>query len=61
MNAILKLRQNGRVTFPARLLAEAGIVEGDWLEVTFRRGKLIFTPKLRQAPQKRLAIKAHAF
>lgn len=36
----------GQVTISTRLRKQAGIVEGDLVEATFHRGKLLLTPKL---------------
>ena len=46
VSTLVKVLQKGQVTIPTRLRAQAGIVEGDMVEATFHRGKIILTPKL---------------
>ena len=46
MSTIVKVQHKGQVTIPTRLRTQAGIVEGDLVEATFHRGKIVLTPKL---------------
>ena len=46
MSTLVKVQHKGQVTIPTRLRTQAGIVEGDLVEATFHRGKIILTPKL---------------
>jgi AbrB family looped-hinge helix DNA binding protein len=46
MSTIVKVQHKGQVTIPTRLRTQAGIVEGDFVEATFHRGKIVLTPKL---------------
>ena len=46
MSTLVKVQHKGQVTIPTRLRTQAGIVEGDLVEATFHRGKIVLTPKL---------------
>ncbi len=46
MSALVKVQHNGQVTIPSRLRSQAGIVEGDLVEASFQRGRIVLTPKL---------------
>lgn len=46
MSTLVKVQHKGQVTIPAPLRSRAGISEGDLVEASFRRGKIILTPKL---------------
>ena len=46
MGTLVKVQHKGQVTIPTRLRMQAGIVEGDLIEATFHRGKIVLTPKL---------------
>ena len=46
MNVIVKVQRKGQVTIPTRLRARVGLCDGDLLEATEHRGKIILTPKL---------------
>ena len=45
MPTIVKVQKKGQVTLPTRLRSQAGISDGDLIEATFQRGKIILTPK----------------
>ena len=45
MSAIVKVQNKGQVTLPTRLRYQAGIRDGDLVEASFQRGKIILTPK----------------
>ena len=45
MTTVVKIHRKGQMTLPTRLRSLAGISEGDLVEATFRRGKIIITPK----------------
>jgi len=46
MGALVKVQHKGQVTIPSRLRNQAGIAEGDLVEASFQRGKIVLTPKL---------------
>jgi bifunctional DNA-binding transcriptional regulator/antitoxin component of YhaV-PrlF toxin-antitoxin module len=46
MNTVVKMQRKGQVTIPTRLRAEVGLVDGDWVEASAHRGKIVLTPKL---------------
>jgi AbrB family looped-hinge helix DNA binding protein len=46
MGTIVRVQHKGQVTIPTRLRTQAGIAEGDLVEATFHRGKIVLTPKL---------------
>jgi AbrB family looped-hinge helix DNA binding protein len=43
--ALLKVQQKGQITIPARLRNQAGISEGDTVEASARKGKIVLTRK----------------
>ena len=45
MSALVKVQNNGQVTIPPRLRSQAGISEGDLVEASFDRGRIVLTPK----------------
>ena len=46
MSTIVKVQRKGQVTLPNRLRVQAGIADGDLMEATFVRGKIVLTPKV---------------
>ena len=46
MTALVKVHRKGQMTLPTKLRALAGISEGDLLQATFDRGKIVITPTL---------------
>ena len=46
MTTIVKIHRKGQITLPSHLRSALGIAEGDLVEATVQRGKLIITPKL---------------
>ena len=46
MSTLVKVQHKGQVTIPTRLRSQAGISEGDLVEASFERGKIVLTPKL---------------
>jgi len=46
MSALVKVQHKGQVTIPSRLRSQAGIAEGDLVEASLQRGKIVLTPKL---------------
>jgi len=46
MSTLVKVQHKGQVTIPTRLRRQAGIAEGDLVEASFHRGKILLTPKL---------------
>ncbi|MGI8989534.1 MAG: AbrB/MazE/SpoVT family DNA-binding domain-containing protein [Bryobacteraceae bacterium] len=52
MIAIARIQPRGRVTIPTRLREQAGLSKGDLVELSFRRGKIVLTPKGTVAPSR---------
>ena len=46
MNTLVKIQHKGQVTIPSRLRSQAGLAEGDLVEASFHRGRIVLTPKL---------------
>jgi AbrB family looped-hinge helix DNA binding protein len=46
MPTLIKIHKKGQMTLPTRLRSQAGIVDGDLVDATFSRGKIILTPKV---------------
>lgn len=46
MRTLVRLQHKGQVTIPIRLRSQAGISEGDLVEASFHRGKIILAPQL---------------
>ena len=46
MTALVKIHRKGQMTLPSRLRAALGVVEGDLIEASVQRGKIVLTPKL---------------
>jgi AbrB family looped-hinge helix DNA binding protein len=46
MTTIVKIHRKGQMTLPTRLRSLAGIAEGDLVQASFQRGKIIITPTL---------------
>ena len=46
MGALIRVQNKGQVTIPTRVRSLAGISEGDLVEASFQRGKIILTPKI---------------
>jgi AbrB family looped-hinge helix DNA binding protein len=65
--SLVKVQHKGQVTIPSRLRKQAGIAEGDMVEATFQRGKIVidrsafpnadgeYTPAQRRVINARLA------
>ena len=45
MTALVRIRRSGQVTLPSRLRSAAGVAEGDLIEASIKRGRIILTPK----------------
>lgn len=45
MNTVLRVRQKGQLTIPTRLRAEIGLADGDLVEATTEKGRIVLTPK----------------
>jgi len=43
---LVRVQHKGAVTIPTRLRTQAGIAEGDLMEVSFHRGKIVLVPKM---------------
>ncbi len=46
MGTFVKVQHKGQVTIPRRLRKQAGISEGDLIEASFHRGKIMLAPKM---------------
>jgi AbrB family looped-hinge helix DNA binding protein len=46
MTTIVKIHRKGQMTLPVRLRAAIGVAEGDLVEATVYRGKILLTPKM---------------
>jgi AbrB family looped-hinge helix DNA binding protein len=46
MTTLVKIQRKGQMTLPSRLRSAIGIAEGDLIEATVQRGKIVLTPKL---------------
>ena len=46
MITIVKIHRKGQMTLPSRLRAAIGISEGDMVEASLHRGKIVLTPKM---------------
>ena len=45
MTTLVKIHRKGQMTLPSRLRSAIGLSEGDIVEVTVLRGKIVLTPK----------------
>jgi AbrB family looped-hinge helix DNA binding protein len=43
---LVKVQHKGAVTIPTHLRTQAGIAEGDMMEASFHKGKIILVPKV---------------
>ena len=46
MRTLVKIQRKGQMTLPSRLRAAIGVGEGDRLEATIHRGKIVLSPTL---------------
>jgi AbrB family looped-hinge helix DNA binding protein len=46
MTTLVRIHRKGQMTLPSRLRSAIGIAEGDLVEATVHRGKIVLTPKL---------------
>ena len=46
VSTVVKVQHNGQVTIPTRLRAKLGLADGDLVEATAEKGRIILTPKL---------------
>lgn len=46
MTTIVKIHRKGQMTLPSRFRAAIGVAEGDLVEASLQRGKIVLTPKL---------------
>ncbi len=45
MSTLVKIHRKGQMTLPSRLRSAIGLAEGDLLEASVRRGKIVLSPK----------------
>jgi len=46
MTALVKVHRRGQMTLPSRLRSAVGVSEGDVVEASVHRGKIVLTPRL---------------
>jgi AbrB family looped-hinge helix DNA binding protein len=46
MTTLVRIHRKGQMTLPSRLRSAVGVAEGDVVEATVQRGKIVLTPKL---------------
>ena len=46
MTTLVRIHRKGQMTLPRRLRSAIGIADGDLVEATLHRGKIVLTPKL---------------
>jgi AbrB family looped-hinge helix DNA binding protein len=46
MTTLVRIHRKGQMTLPGRLRSAIGIAEGDLVEATLQRGRIVLTPKL---------------
>ena len=46
MTTLVKIHRKGQMTLPSRMRSAIGIAEGDLVEATVLRGKIVLTPQL---------------
>jgi AbrB family looped-hinge helix DNA binding protein len=46
MSTLVKVQNKGQVTIPTRLRIQAGIEQGDVMEASFDKGRIVLVPKL---------------
>jgi AbrB family looped-hinge helix DNA binding protein len=45
MTALVKIHRKGQMTLPSRLRSAIGVAEGDLVEASIQRGRIVLTPK----------------
>ena len=46
MTTLVRIHRKGQMTLPSRLRSAIGIADGDLVEATVNRGRIVLTPKL---------------
>jgi AbrB family looped-hinge helix DNA binding protein len=46
MTTLVRIHRKGQMTLPSRLRSAVGVAEGDMVEASIQRGKIVLTPKL---------------
>jgi len=46
MTAVVKIQRKGQVPLPTRMRSAVGLAEGDLIEASVQRGKIVLTPKM---------------
>jgi AbrB family looped-hinge helix DNA binding protein len=46
MTTLVRIHRKGQMTLPSRLRSAIGIADGDLVEATLHRGRIVLTPKL---------------
>jgi AbrB family looped-hinge helix DNA binding protein len=46
MTTLVRIHRKGQMTLPSRLRSAVGVAEGDLVEASVQRGRIVLTPKL---------------
>jgi AbrB family looped-hinge helix DNA binding protein len=46
MTTLVKIQRKGQMTLPSRFRSAVGVSEGDIIELSVQRGKIVLTPKI---------------
>jgi len=46
MTALVKIQRKGQMTLPSRFRSAVGVAEGDLIELSVQRGRIVLTPKI---------------
>jgi AbrB family looped-hinge helix DNA binding protein len=46
MTTLVKIQRKGQMTLPSRFRSAVGVAEGDMIELSVQRGKIVLTPKV---------------
>ena len=46
MTTLVRIHRKGQMTLPSRLRSAIGVAEGDMVEASIQRGRIVLTPKL---------------
>ena len=46
MTALVKIQRKGQITLPTRMRSALRVVEGDLVEASVQRGRIVWTPKV---------------
>jgi|ERR1022692_2061649 AbrB family looped-hinge helix DNA binding protein len=46
MTTLVRIQRKGQMTLPSRFRSAVGVSEGDMIEISVQRGKIVLTPKV---------------